>query len=256
MAAAGQDDASAHFVGKWLQREPEMVFAEVFCPARHKQRFRLWGALLNELREALFELSDPSVAHAKTAWWAEELLRLHRGQAQHPLSLGLGQDSAPWAGLARTLLDQAPEPPRAADTRAALSLLGPLGEAAVQVESALFATPDIEGSAQALAAHWLLQRLPAGLSAPDQARLPMHLLARHGMDTAALSDDLRNALLRDWAGELLAATPEKLPDAAWLRRSRLRFDRIQLQQLACGQALRPLSSWSSLWQSWRAARGS
>ncbi|MCX7041417.1 MAG: hypothetical protein NT117_01745, partial [Gammaproteobacteria bacterium] len=69
-------DAAAHFVGKWLQREPEMVFAEVFCPAADKPAFRAWGALLHELRESLFELSDPGVARIKTAWWAEELIGL------------------------------------------------------------------------------------------------------------------------------------------------------------------------------------
>ena len=73
-------DASAHFVGKWLHREPEMVFAEVFCPNDDKLAFRAWGALLHELRESLFELSDPSVARIKTAWWAEEMIGLGQGR--------------------------------------------------------------------------------------------------------------------------------------------------------------------------------
>jgi hypothetical protein len=99
-----------------------------------------------------------------------------------------------------------------------------------------------------------LQRLPSGLAAADQARLPMHLLARHGMDTAALSPHSANALLRDWAGELLACAPEHASGAAWIRRSRLRFDRARLQKMVSGRPVAPLAPWSSLWQAWRAAR--
>ncbi len=254
MAAAVPDEASAHFVAKWLQREPEMAFAEVFCPAADKPRFRAWGALLHELREAQFELSDSDVARAKSHWWTEELLRLARGQAQHPLTLALAGSAAPWNLLARSLLEQPTEAPRAATTPEALALLQPLGAAVAQVESALFASHVDDAAAQALAAHWLLQRLPTGLRSADQARLPMHLLARHGMQTETLSGDSLNALLRDWAGELLAATPEQLPRAAWLRRSRLRFDRISMQKLASGKQSQAAAPWSNLWQAWRAAR--
>ena len=254
MAAAGQEDASAHFVAKWLQREPEMAFAEVFCPTADKPRFRAWGALLHELREALFELSDPGVARAKSGWWAEELLGLARGESRHPISANLMHDRAPWAALARAMLDLPLDPPRAANTGEALALLEPLALATVQVESALFGAQSSDEAGRALATHWLLQRLPTGLAAADQARLPMHLLARHGMDTEALSPHLANALLRDWAGELLAAAPERAVGAAWMRRSRLRFDRVRLQKLASGQPAAALPPWTSLWQAWRAAR--
>ena len=64
--------ATAHFVDKWWQREPEMRIAAAFCaradapgpgdPARARARFECWGALLHELREALFELPEASVA--------------------------------------------------------------------------------------------------------------------------------------------------------------------------------------------------
>ena len=254
MSAGVQAEAGAHFVAKWQQREPEMVFAEVFCPPADKPRFRAWGALLHELREALFELSDPAVTRAKSHWWAEEILGLARGQAQHPLTLALAQASAPWSALSRALLEQLQELPRAADTREAMALLLPLADSVAQVESELFGARASEDAQRALAAHWLLQRLPGGLAAGDQARLPMHLLARHGMDTEALSGDSANALLRDWAGELLNAAPEAAPGAAWLRRSRLQFDRIRLRKLASGQPLAPLAPWSSLWQARRAAR--
>lgn len=254
MRAADRDEAGAHFVAKWLQREPEMAFAEVFCPAPDKSRFRAWGALLHELREALFELSDPAVTQAKSNWWAEELLGLAHGRAQHPLGPALAQESAPWAVLSRAILEQAQEPPRAANTGEAIAQLLPLAEAVVRVEVALFPAQASEAAMRALAVHWLLQRLPAGLRAGDQARIPMHLLARHGMDTQSLSQDSQNALLRDWATELQAALPMRAPGSAWLRRGRLRFDHTRLQKLASGQSLQPLPPWLSLWQAWRAAR--
>lgn len=256
MAASSRDSASSHFVAKWLAREPEMAFAEVFCPEGDRPRFRAWGALLHELREALFELSDPTVSRAKCGWWAEELLGLGRGQAQHPLTLQLIETKAPWSTLARALVEQEQDAPRAADTREAISLLLPLAQAVIQVESAVFGANANPDAASALAAHWLLQRLPAGLGKPDQARLPMHLLARHGMDTASLSDHLANALLRDWASELSLAAPTQAAGSPWLRRSRLAFDRVRLRKLASGSALRPLSPLPSLWTAWRAARAS
>ena len=58
-------DAIEHFVAKWHRREPEMALAEVFCPPEARARFRAWGALVHELREAAFELSDARVTAVK-----------------------------------------------------------------------------------------------------------------------------------------------------------------------------------------------
>ncbi len=252
---APADDALAHFVAKWLQREPEMRFAEPFLPPVQRERAQAWGALLHELREAAFELSDPGVARAKTAWWAEELLRASAGEARHPVTARLGA-GAPWAALSRELLRLPEVDGRSASTAQALAALQPAAEAAAAVESALFAAGDDALAAHSLAVHWLLSRLPQGLADEDQARLPMHLLARHGLTAAELPTERSRPLLRDWGSELLAASPGRLPPGvALFRRARHRLDRQRLRALAREGLPRPPSPPAALWQAWRAARG-
>lgn len=252
---APTDDALAHFVAKWLQREPEMRFAEPFLPPPRRERAQAWGALLHELREAAFELSDPGVARAKTAWWSEELLRTSAGEARHPLTARLGAD-APWAAFSRELLRLTESDGRSASTAEALAALQPAARAAAAVEAGLFDASVDEGAARSLGLHWLLSRLPQGLADEDQARLPMHLLARHGLTAAELPSERSRPLLRDWGAELLAAGPDRLPTGiALFRRTRHRFDRQRLRALAREGLPRPPSPPAALWQAWRAARG-
>jgi hypothetical protein len=252
---APADDALAHFVAKWLQREPEMRFAEPFLPPLQRARAQAWGALLHELREAAFELSDPGVARAKTAWWAEELLRTAAGEARHPLTARLDA-GAPWAAFSRELLRLTETDGRSASTTEALDALLPAAQAAAAVEARLFDAHADADVARSLGVHWLLSRLPQGLADEDQARLPMHLLARHGLTAAELPSERSRPLLRDWGAELLAIAPERLaPGAALFRRARHRLDRPRLRALAGEGLPRPPSPPAALWQAWRAARG-
>lgn len=265
--------ATDEFVEKWWQREPEMRVADAFCvradaplPATDPQnaterlRFKCWGALLGELREALFELHDPGVAAAKRGWWAEELQAIAGGNARHPLGRALAAlpqaQAAPWTGMALALVGAGGDP-RQPDTAQALAALHPLAASVVAVENQLFAVGQAgEAPARALAVHWLLQRLPHGLAAEDGARVPMHLLARHGLTLAQLPL-AADALLRDWAGELGAALPA-VPGGAFPRRARARFDAARLQRLerrgARGGFAEP-AALATLWRAWRAARG-
>lgn len=246
-------DPLRHFIGKWQAREPEMVLAEVFCKPAQRPLFRAWGACLHELREALFELSDERVTEIKLAWWAEELAGWGQGRHRHPLGAALPPADAPWSGLAQALLESGVRPALAANTGEAIAALRPLADAVVAVESALFSSGDRDDAAHSLAVHWLLQRLPAGLAAADRARIPMHLLARHGLTAAQLATGEGGALLRDWAGELLVAAPQPRT-AALIRRSCAAFDRARLQQLAAGRGYKPAPALASLWRGWRAAR--
>ena len=261
--------ATEHFVEKWWQREPEMRVADAFSAgadpgnATARLRFQCWGALLHELREAVFELPDPGVAAAKRGWWAEDLQGVAFGRARHPLTLALaGLDeaqSAPWTGLSLAVVGAGGEA-RQPDTAQALAALQPLAQAAIAVENALFRVRDDGGAAErSLAVHWLLQRLPRGLDAEDGARVPMHLLARHGITLAQLTD-APDALLQDWAAELSAAVSEP-PRGAFIRRARYRFDRPRLEKLQRkvgghgGYWLYRPSPLGTLWRAWRAARG-
>lgn len=248
------DEAASHFIDKWQQREPEMLLAEVFCPPADKGRFRVWGSLLNELREALFELAEPRVASAKTAWWAEELAGLPDGRQRHPLSAHLPGELAPWRALARALGDFAHDAPRPANTAESLAALMPAAEAVTAVEAALFGATPSPQAAASLARHWLLMRLPEGLGRGDQAHIPMHLLARHGLTSTQLASAEVGALLADWGRELASAGQGAVTGASFFRRSRNEFDQARLARLAGGKGVGPPMPLATLWRAWRVAR--
>lgn len=246
-------DATAHFAGKWLQREPEMEFALLFCPPAQRARFQAWGALLHELREARFELRDPGVAETKQAWWSDELRLFGEGRARHPLGAPFAGTDAPWSALARTLATtDAASPP--ADAAEAIAALRPLARATTAVEAALFDAAGPDAAGDALAVHWLLHRLPHGLVADDAGRIPMQLLARHGVSLDGLAS-APPALLADWAAQLGAALPTAMPGTAYYRRVALRFDRARLARLARdGRRFGPPAPAGHLWRAWRASR--
>lgn len=246
--------AQDHFIAKWHRREPEMALAEVFCPMEQRPRFRAWGALVTELREAVFELSDPRVTAVKAPWWAEELLRMDAGLGRHPLAADLaGAAGTPWRELAGAVLRQVQADTRPADPAQALAQVWPLAEALAACESSLFAaaTPS---DARSVAVHLLLQRLPRGLADDDQGRVPMSLQARHGLTAAQVAAGEGAALLRDWAGELLQALPPEARGQALFRRLRSGLDRVTLRRLAAGRGFTPEAAPVIVWRAWRLAR--
>lgn len=245
-------DAIEHFVAKWHRREPEMALAEVFCAPEQRARFRAWGALVHELREAAFELSDARVTAVKSQWWAEELLNLSQGRGRHPVSAELALPELPWAALARALMEQAQFDARPGDAAQALDQVRGFASALARVEAGVFGDTPSPEAAQALAVHLLLQRLPAGLAGEDQARLPLNLLARHGLTAAQVAAGQGEALLRDWARELSAALPAS--QGPLFRRLRTRFDRTRLDRLAAGKGFAPPAAPLTVWRAWRVAR--
>lgn len=247
-------DAIEHFVAKWHRREPEMALAEVFCAPEARARFRAWGALVHELREAAFELSDARVTAVKSQWWAEELVNLAQGSGRHPISAVLDAPALPWTALARALLEQAQFDARPADAAQAMDQVRPLARALAEVEAALFDTaPAVVDSTAALSVHLLLQRLPAGLVAEDQARLPLNLLARHGLTAVQVAAGQGEGLLRDWARDLITVHPGA--SGPLFRRLRTGFDRARLARLADGKGFAPPAAPLSVWRAWRIARG-
>lgn len=251
---APRGEAIEHFVAKWQRREPEMAQAEVFCPPPLRLRYRAWGTLLHELREAAFELSDARVAEVKSQWWAEELLGLAEGRSRHPVTAPLAGLPADWPALVHALVALPAMPARPGDTAAALARLQAMAAAIAQAEAQLFETAPGPRDADAVAVHLLLHRLPEGLAADDQAGLPMNLLARHGLTAAQVAAGQGEPLLRDWAGELLAALPPPSAHPALFRRLRAGFDRARLARLDAGRGFDPPGPFATLLRAWRLAR--
>ena len=252
-AADNHSESFRHFVEKWQSREPEMVIAEVFCAMAARPRFRAWGALLHELREALFELSDARVTGIKTGWWAEEIIGLAQGRSRHPVTAEFVGMLAPWSELGRCLLEACALDARPSTTTEAIEILLPLARAIVSVEAVVFAAQTDENAARALVVHWLLSRLPKGLEMEDRARIPMHLFARHGLAPGTWDAGQGAAILRDWTAELTKALPIN-SDAAMFRRAQTRFDRARLRRIAAGNGFVAPPALATLWRAWRAAR--
>jgi hypothetical protein len=243
-----------HFVAKWYAHEHEMQWAEVFCPPPQKKLFCVYGAFQNEIRHTLFELSDARVTEVKTAWWAEECQRISNAKPRHPLAKVLQDYSADYLALAAAML-RLNTYVRAANTDDAIDALMPLASAMQHIEARLFDTKANDAAAKALAVSWLLKRLPMGLAMEDQARIPMHLLARHGVNAAALMNiDAHHALLKDWAQELKHALPAKIPSSNLMAKARLHFDHARLANLIAGKGFVRANAFTLLWRAWKAAR--
>lgn len=254
------DEDVTAFFAKAEARDPILGAAVGFVPAASRGRFRAWVALLSELRECAFELSDPRVTAAKAGWWAEELDGMARGAARHPLSRRLAREGLRWRGVSDTLLEVAADLDPAGDLEGAIAALSPLARALVAVEDPLFgAAGDGEGAerrARALALHWLHHRLAQGLASSDHARVPLALFARHGLRRGQLADPEAAALRRDWAATLRQALPADAIHWPYPRALLLGSDRRALGLLAEGRA--PVrgrfDAVGDVWRAWSIAR--
>jgi hypothetical protein len=228
--------------------------AQVFCAPSRRPAFRLWGALLQELDEAVYELSDASVIEAKLAWWGEELVRGENGTARHPLVQAVFAEPAlrelparDWAALAQAAMQVALDDRRAADLAATVDAQRPYARALARIESALFGGGD---ASVAIAVERVLGALDRG-----ELRWPLQLLARHQVDVAMLAlqppPAAVQALAADAARQLAALLPGDEGDVS--RRCRSALLRRRLAARAVGRDLR-LGRFATLWMFWRAAR--
>lgn len=245
-ADAREADAAAleAFLDKWRARWPEWAIAEVFVPAAERGRALAWAALLQELGDAAWGGEDPRPGLAKLGWWQEELQGWGRGVRRHPLGIVLQRVPAPWAGLAAALDSLPASRERPGDVEEAFAGVAPFARAAAGVEQALFGVaddadpPQPDQAEDALMAAWLLQsRFLHG----NDAHVPLELLAAAGEGDA----------VKGWA----AALCRRWPPAVSRHRPRRLWSALALGRLGAGRPGQPLSGWSTLWRSWRAARG-
>ncbi len=248
-------EQASEFIAKWRAREPEMAYAEVFCPRPLRARFALWGALLHELRAAAFELSDARLIEAKSAWWADELLRCAQAAPRHPLTQSLAAPQLPWNALARGLVAAAQaDPSRPEDRDAAFAAVAPLADGIAATEAALFDAGEANDASLAVAVHLFGERLRIGLAAADGGRVPLSLLARHGITSAMLVQPQGAIATSDWATELVSTLSTDLHGAALYRRTRYAFDAWLLRERAAGRVRHTIPSLRALRLAWNAAR--
>lgn len=256
------------FVAKWLSQEPEMEPVLGFVPAAERELAACWGALQNELFDAMLEPRDSGVAQVKLAWWGEALTRGAGQGAAHPLVRALFAQpaavqvpAADWQALVHAALRLGAEEASPPDLDSALRVRGDYAAAVARLDAALFVSAPVPDTAPAIAAGLLLRQLRAALRGRRGRHpfLPLHLFARHGQRAAEFdarrADAAGSALLADFAGALAAELGDVRADTL-PRRCRIALDRRLLQGIAARPvpASAMLSRWSALWTAWRAAR--
>lgn len=246
-------------------RRPELALQAVFLPGPHRERIALWHALLDELEEACFELSEPFVALTKLGWWADELERGARGEGRHPLVQAFFDlpservaDAASWRALPQAALELIERELVPASVEQALTALRPLAAAQDRLERALFGGDSAES---VIAIELLLRRQQrAQLGYHAQARLPRNLLARHGLTPAHMAEPgkiaARAGFVCDFATELLARLPGTGTRYARPRALQAALVGWQLRRLARDGTVGVPRGFGLMLVLWRAARRS
>lgn len=240
------------FLDKWRTHEPEMEVAEAFCARAERARFRLWGVLLHELLESAYAPSEPAVAQARLAWWAEEL-DARRGR--HPVSATVLESGAgavpvaPVALAAQQLVGAGRAPRTLAD---ALQDMQSMAAAIARAEEAMFGGSAAAEQVQIAASLIVRAALEACAGrALARDRMPMDLLARWPLTAAGDAGGLR----RELAVQLLAVVGAAGSGEVLFRRARSGFDRWRLGRWRSGAPGQNVPALRALWIARRAARG-
>jgi phytoene synthase len=64
-------------------------YSFLFLPLEQRRAITALYAFCREIDDVVDGVTDPSVAHAKLAWWEAELTRIYEGGAQHPVGIAL-----------------------------------------------------------------------------------------------------------------------------------------------------------------------
>jgi phytoene synthase len=64
-------------------------YAFLFLPPARRAAITAFYAFCREVDDVVDEVSDPSVAHSKLAWWRDEVHRAHAGKPSHPVMQAL-----------------------------------------------------------------------------------------------------------------------------------------------------------------------
>jgi phytoene synthase len=80
-------------------------YSFLFLPPQRRRAITALYAYCREVDDIVDEASDPAVAQAKLAWWAQEVERLFAGTAQHPVTRALAPHLATFAISRSQLLE-------------------------------------------------------------------------------------------------------------------------------------------------------
>jgi 15-cis-phytoene synthase len=73
-------------INKAIPDGSNLYYATLYDKGRNKDLIVAFHALINELSDIIRECSDPGVARVKLHWWQEEIERLYKRQARHPVT--------------------------------------------------------------------------------------------------------------------------------------------------------------------------
>ncbi len=209
-------DPYATWVEQWMAARPEMRLVELYCRPARTPRARALGVLEHLLREVAFGIREPAIARSKLAWWVDELVASARGAARHPVAreLAAAVDAPGIGALARAVSDLV-DACGVDSTPDVASLVARYAGAAAGFASAHGAA---EGAGSSLAACWLADELREfrRFAEPVHARVPLALLARHGITRDALAGAADARLMAPVRADLAAALVPMLavPDGA------------------------------------------
>jgi phytoene synthase len=79
-------------------------YAFLFLPPPRRAAITAFYAFCREIDDVVDEVSDPSVAHTKLAWWQKEVQAAFAGQPTHPVTKALMPHTAAYAITAAHLL--------------------------------------------------------------------------------------------------------------------------------------------------------
>ena len=206
MRDAAFDDHLEHA----LAHEPEARLVRALVAAARTPGSEASFALEHALLDAALEVREASVSDAKLDWWAQEIERTIAGAASHPVSRAIARAAPPDAASLRG---------RVAAAAAVASIEAPQDPDALRAPFVAYARamPGVGGDANAFALGTALlvlrlRRWPAFAQAA-RARVPLSLLARHGLGREAAAGDAPQA------ARLVASLVEALEPALESRRT-------------------------------------
>ena len=74
---------------KAAQSGSSFYYSFLFLPPERRRAITALYAFCREVDDIVDECTDSGVAHAKLAWWRQELVRLYSGDPQHPVARAL-----------------------------------------------------------------------------------------------------------------------------------------------------------------------